>query len=203
VQEFRAEVLDEIIDSVVEEIYPTNYGDPIPTKLIAETVLAHLKERDKVSHIRFALVSMGRRDRTDYRSGWKGALEFREWLHAEYPGTRDYRPPPRLDEVVKRNGRRETFDLRKLSWSIGVASKGRGNSDEEVRQFAIEIADDVLRALGDQPIVTTGQLSAEVLRSLRKHDDIAYLRYASAAKGYTRPENYEAEAVALLLYKSG
>jgi transcriptional regulator NrdR family protein len=66
-----------------------------------------------------------------------------------------------------------------------------------VHNLATEVADEVEAALGDQPIITTGQIAAEIMRSLRVQDPIAYLRYASAAKRYQSAGDYEAEALAL------
>jgi len=52
-------------------------------------------------------------------------------------------------------------------------------------------------ALGDQPLVTSGQIASEILESLRRRDQVAYLRFASTAKRFRSPEDYEAEATAL------
>jgi transcriptional regulator NrdR family protein len=54
-----------------------------------------------------------------------------------------------------------------------------------------------MRALAGQPIVTTGQLTSEMLKALRAADDIAYLRYASVAKQFSSEGDYEAEALSL------
>jgi transcriptional regulator NrdR family protein len=99
--------------------------------------------------------------------------------------------------VVKvRKGTRERFDRDKLKIAASIACKGRG-STEDVDRLSSDVANDVVAAIGSQPIVTTGQISAEVLRSLRDRDDIAYLRYASTVKRFATVLDYKAEALAL------
>jgi transcriptional regulator NrdR family protein len=46
-------------------------------------------------------------------------------------------------------------------------------------------------------LVTSGQIAAEILHALRKRDHVAFLRYASTAKGYRSAEDYESESVPL------
>jgi len=190
----KPEELAALVDAVVDAVYGKASGGAIPSSVVAEAVLKTLRQRDPAWQIRFALVQYGRRDRTSGDvSGWTDIGEVRRWLLEEYPQLRHYRPASRLEKVVKRDGRREPFDRRKLERSIGTASKGRGSRDR-VHQRATAIADIVERALGDQPLVTSGQISAEILRQLRVEDHVAYLRYASTAKGFTSPEDYEDEA---------
>jgi transcriptional repressor NrdR len=99
---------------------------------------------------------------------------------------------------VKSDCKSEPFDRKRLERSIRLAAKGRGASDEEVAKIATDVAERVMEALGNQPIVTTGQLSAEVLRILRDLDHIAYLQAASTIKSFKSVEDYRAEAEALV-----
>jgi transcriptional repressor NrdR len=195
VREFARGELEELVDGVSADVYPLSDVGPIPTRAIADAVLRRLRDVDPATHIRFALVHAGRQDR-DTHSGWRGIDEVRRWLVEEYPQLQNYRPPSGLAKVVKRDGRLVPFDRTKLERGIGVASKGRGTRSE-VRQLATDVAEDVENAIGDQPVVTTGQIASEILRSLRARDDVAYLRFASTAKKFATPEAYEAEAIAL------
>ena len=83
-----------------------------------------------------------------------------------------------------------------------MAAKGR-NSKEVVEKLATAVAGDVEAALGDQPRITSGQIASEILRSLRRRDHIAYLRYASTAKRFRSPEDYENEVASLRNVKMG
>jgi transcriptional repressor NrdR len=196
VRPYHADRLDSLIDGVVSDLYGESRIRPVETNEIGEAVLRHLKEVDEVTQIRFALVHAGRLDRLHREDGWTDARDVRRWLRAQYPEVEHKRPPGRLTRVVKRDGRREPYSRSKLERSIGVASKGRGNT-AEVRRLATDVAADVEAELDDQPLVTSGQLASEILRLLRRRDHIAFLRYASTAKGYVSPDDYDSEAASL------
>jgi transcriptional repressor NrdR len=168
----------------------------VDSRTIGSLVLKELRRVDPATHIRFALVHLGRRDQQSHE-GWSDVNDVRAWLLETYPDLQYYRPPKGLAEVVKKDGSRVSFDAKKLERSIGVASKGRGQSDADVQRFASDVARAVERSLGDQPLVTSGQIAAEILHALRKRDHVAFLRYASTAKGYVSAEDYEAECVPL------
>lgn len=188
--------LDELVDRVFNEAYGISNGAVVDSSIIGNLVLKHLKHLDPATHIRFALVHNGRRDRSDGRDGWVDADDVRAWLSAEYPALEHWRPPGKLVTVVKRSGVSEEFDRRKLERSIGYAAKGRRDR-EEIRALAEAVAREVYETLANQPVVTSGQIAAEILRSLRTHDQIAYLRYASAAKNFVEPKDFEAEALSV------
>lgn len=197
VKKYSRQELNELVGTVVEQIHRTSDGAPVPSREIGRAVLDELAVKDDAaSRIRYALVQAGRTDRTDDRDGWKNAADVRQWLVRQYPELEHYRVATGLTEVVKKDGRREPFSQKKLEKSIGRASKGRG-SKQQVWEKAEAVRKHVLDELGDQPLVTTGQISAEILRFLRERDHIAYLRYASTAKGFTTPEDYENEAFPL------
>lgn len=191
-----ARQLDGLVDAVVADVYPLASQGPIPTSAIADAVLKRLRALDQATHIRFALVHAGRQDRHDTRQGWRGIPEVRQWLIREYPQLQYYHSPARLTMVVKRDGRRMTYDRQQLEQSVAIASRGRGVRDD-VERLAVDVANDVERALGDQPIVTSGQITSEILRSLRDREHVAYLRFASTAKGFASPEDYAAETASL------
>lgn len=196
IRKYDPNKLEMLIDAVVAEVYPRAIDGIVDSSGIGKAVLHHFRQVEDVSQIRFALVHIGRQDRTDGRRGWNTADDFRKWLAQEYPWV-IYKPlPNRLATVVKRDGSYEQFNRQKLENGISVAAKGRG-SVNDVEKLAARVATDVMRALGDQPMVTSGQLAAEILRSLRRRDHIAYLRFASTTKRFRTPDDYEAEAAVL------
>jgi transcriptional regulator NrdR family protein len=193
VRPFAPERLDEIVEAVVMRAQRQAVGGVIDSQTVGDALLSELRRVDQGSHIRFALVHRGRRDRADGTAGWTDETQVTTWLEEEYPELEGYDPPTRLRSVVKRDGnRREPFNRKKLEQSIGYSSKGRG-SRQDVHTLATIVADDVITALKDQPIVTSGQ----ILRSLRRRDPVAYLRFASTAKRFDSPQDYHAEASAL------
>lgn len=197
VRKYDPDRIHQLIDSVIADVYPMAEAGVVPSATIAESVLRRFREFDEVSQIRFALVHMGRQDRGDNdRPGWNNADQVRSWLAEEYAQLRYHRPVTRLSEILKRDGSCEEFDPAKLRRGIEIAAKGR-SSELAVSQLATAVLRDVEGALGDQPMVTSGQIASEILRSLRHRDPIAYLRFASTAKRFRHPEDYYNEVEAL------
>ena len=186
---------------LVETIAQTAHGRAtdgvIGSDEVGLIVLEHLQEVDPVTHVRYALTQLGRVDQGRPERGWRTVEDARRWLRDSYPRLEYIRLPPGITEVVKRNGQREPYERQKLERSIGVASKGRRPSDEHVRSLADKVREAVEEELRGQAIVTSGQLAAEVIRSLRKVDPIAAVRFASTAKHFNSVEDYEIEAIGL------
>ena len=190
------EQLLDIVRAVKDEIFRSPADVVITSTTIGRAVMRQLKLANAVSHIRFALAFVGRVDRVDSH-GMRDARDFRTWLIDEYPHLRRTMPPAPLSSVLKvRTNNRVPFDRDKLKASAKIACLGRG-SDAEVDKLASRATNAVMRALGSQPIVTTGQLIAEMLKALRSLDDIAYLRYASIVKQFSTESDYDAEALSL------
>lgn len=190
--------LAELVESVAQDAISSAPAEGlIESSEIAQIVLTHLKDFDVVTYARYALVQVGRRDSRLSPGGWSDADDVRAWLVTEFPELKHFRAPTRLSTVVKRDGRREPYEKRKLARSVGVASKGRLGSDERVRDLADRVADDVEGDLSDQASVTSAQIAAQILFRLRHLDHIAAIRYASTAKQFTSVEDFETEAVGL------
>jgi transcriptional regulator NrdR family protein len=185
------------IDRILDELQPAAPGIPIPTVDIGNLVLRFLQDATSVTdvaRIRFAMVFLGRITR---HGGFRDASDFKRWLKALYPLLEDDEPIPGPLIVLKRHSREaQAFDIGKLERSIGIASKGRG-TNAEIRRLATELAKQVVADLSVQPIVTSQQIAHVVLQTLRKTDDIAYLRYAATTKPFRSVEDFWLEATAL------
>lgn len=191
-------VVDAFVERVVDQLATPADGAPIPTKDIGNLVLQSLDDNTDLTdvvRIRFAMVFLGR---LGTPSAFADAREFKVWLEATYPHIADLMNNG-IDDVVvvKRNGKREPFDIKKLERSVGIAAKGRGN-DETVRAFATEVGKRVLSDLTGQGIISSQQMAASALRELRAKDAIAYLRYASITKRYTDAADFLRETIALI-----
>lgn len=196
VRPHHSDRLTEVVESITREAQRASDAGAVSSAIIGENVLSHLQSFDPVTHVRYALTQLGRQDKAGVL-GWRDARDFRNWLRETYGSEIGHAHlPAKIAQVVKRDGRREPFDSRKLERSIGVASKGRG-SQESVRDLATEVARDVEHELSEQAIVTSGQLAAEIIRALRDRDSIAAIRFASTAKGFLSVEDYESEALGL------
>lgn len=202
VRPHHVDKLSELVESITQEAQQRAQDGLVDSKTLSQVVLRHLKDFDQVTHVRFALTQLGRRDQSDLQRGWTRSADFRRWLTDEYPRLETSHPSAKLSVVVKRDDRREPFDRKKLERSIGLVSKGRGRTDEEVHNFATQVANLVEQELSDQAIVTSGQIAAEILRCLRHIDHVAAIRYASTAKRFVSVEDYEIEALGLKGAKS-
>ena len=85
-----------------------------------------------------------------------------------------------LSEIIKRNGRRQTYDRTKVLTGITKACEKRDISTHRVE----EIADQVERAIIEmnEREVSSAVIGDEVMKGLSRLDQVAYVRYASYYK---------------------
>ena len=82
--------------------------------------------------------------------------------------------------VVKRDGRRQSFDRRKLEKGVRVACGNRPVSDTQIRN----LIDDVISAIdGDE--IQSEKIGELVMERLQKLDQISYIRFASVYRNFT------------------
>lgn len=188
--------VDAFVDRVLRRLQPTAPGMPIPSTEIGQLVLQELQDsRDvtDIARIRYALVFIGQQSRY---SGLPGLQEFMHWLEEAYGRPNAEILPETPQRVIKRDGRAEPFQLRKLQRSVEIATKGRGTGIE-VREMAARVASSVGGELDGQALVTSQQIAAEVVKQLLKRDPIAYLRYASVVKRYRSTDDCWTDVLAL------
>jgi len=85
--------------------------------------------------------------------------------------------------VVKRDGRREEYDPRKLRLSVRVAATKRPVSEAAIDRLVAEV-ERALFDLGQRevPSTTVGEL---VMARLRDLDSVTYIRFASVYRNFT------------------
>lgn len=184
------------VDRVVQMLQPRAPGLPISSTEIGRLVLQELQDSrivTDVARIRYALVFLGQSARS---SGFHALRDFLQWLEDVYGPPEIETPLDTPWQVVKRDGRVELFQPRKLERSVRIASKGRG-SEHEVRGRVTHIVAEVRRELHGQALVTTHQIAAEVAKLLLRRDPMAYLRYASVMKRYHSINDFWADALVL------
>ena len=82
--------------------------------------------------------------------------------------------------VVKRDGRRETFDRSKVDKALRQACGKRKISDEQIRTMI----DHVVASLeGDE--VSSDKIAELVMDELHRVDEVAYIRFASVYRKFT------------------
>jgi transcriptional repressor NrdR len=87
-----------------------------------------------------------------------------------------------MPAVVKRNGTRVEFDVKKLRGSLNLALRKRPVSTEDVDAAVVRIQE--LLLVSGLREVGTGYLGELVMSELRKLDQVAYVRFASVYKSF-------------------
>jgi len=93
--------------------------------------------------------------------------------------------------VIKRDGRRESFDRNKLKSSILKACEKRPVSYRKIEQTVNEIEDEI-KNIGKVEIKTS-DIGDLVMKKLRTTDEVAYVRFASYYKHFTDIESFQNE----------
>jgi transcriptional repressor NrdR len=93
--------------------------------------------------------------------------------------------------VVKKDGRRETFDRQKILSGLRKACDKRAVSLDQLES----IIDAVERELVDtgEKEVDAGRIGERVMQELRKVDDVAYVRFASVYRSFKDLDEFMAE----------
>ena len=95
--------------------------------------------------------------------------------------------------VVKRDGRRQPFDRRKLEKGVRIACGNRPVSDSQIRS----LLDDVIASLDGEEIPSE-KLGELVMERLQKIDQVAYVRFASVYRQFQDIDSFVAELNKLL-----
>lgn len=91
--------------------------------------------------------------------------------------------------VIKRSGSRELFDRNKLSAAVHQSVGKFFKSDEEVDTIVSNI-EEMLYALGE-PDVSSKKIGDYVLDELAKHNEVAYVRFASVYFDFKTLDEFE------------
>jgi transcriptional repressor NrdR len=87
-----------------------------------------------------------------------------------------------LPHVVKKDGRREPFDRKKIVEGVSRACQKRPVSAEQVEAL-VEAVERELQELGEREIRTTA-IGEAVMKRLRALDEVAYVRFASVYRAF-------------------
>ena len=90
--------------------------------------------------------------------------------------------------VIKKNGRKSTFDREKLSKSIYIALKKRPIDTDTVEKFITNISRS-LEELG-QSEITTNTIGTMVMDGLKDLDPVAYVRFASVYRNFREEKDF-------------
>ncbi len=128
---------------------------------------------------------------TDKRPSPEGIRRRRECLKCKKRFT-TYEKYGKTDlHVIKKDGKREIFDLDKLESGIHKAFEKRPVSQEKISKMILEI-EDQLRKKGKKEIKSTtiGEL---VMKKIKKLDNVAYIRFASVYRDFQDIKDFKRE----------
>ncbi|HMJ90631.1 MAG TPA: transcriptional regulator NrdR [Candidatus Acidoferrum sp.] len=95
---------------------------------------------------------------------------------------------PRKIEILKRDGRREDFEMEKLVTSLKRACQKRPISSDHIEELAKKIHNTLLDTTDGE--VGFREIGERVMNELRALDKIAYIRYASIYRNFEEPDEF-------------
>jgi transcriptional repressor NrdR len=84
--------------------------------------------------------------------------------------------------VLKRDGRYEAFDRRKLTAGLDKACEKRPVSREAIDRTVTEIMDELVKRHGTE--IPTTSIGEKIMHHLRQLDEVAYVRFASVYRKF-------------------
>jgi len=101
--------------------------------------------------------------------------------------------------VVKKNGRKSSFDRDKLAKSIYIALKKRSIDTDTVEKFISKISR-ALEELG-QAEITSNTIGTMVMEGLKELDPVGYVRFASVYRNFKEEKDFVQFVDRLDVYK--
>jgi transcriptional repressor NrdR len=102
--------------------------------------------------------------------------------------------------VLKRDGRYEAFDRRKLITGLDKACEKRPVSRELIEKTVNEMIDELTKKHGDE--ISTTAIGEKIMQHLRGLDEVAYVRFASVYRKFRDIKEFVNEVQSLHLESS-
>lgn len=119
---------------------------------------------------------------TNKRSSPEGIRRRRECLKCKKRFT-TYEKIEKNDlYVIKKDGRREKFEIKKLEAGVERAFEKRPVSQQEIQKMIQEI-EEVIRKRGSKE-VSSSFIGEIVMKKIKKVDNVAYIRFASVYRDF-------------------
>ncbi len=93
-------------------------------------------------------------------------------------------------KVVKRDGRREPFDLEKLEIGITKSLEKRPVSEKTIEEMLHNIEDEAILKASSNNEISTEMIGQMVLEKLYDVDRVAYVRFASVYRMFDKVEEF-------------
>ena len=98
--------------------------------------------------------------------------------------------------VVKTSGLRQAFDSRKIKNGIIKSCEKRPVSLNEIDEMVSAVTKKVYNSLEQE--ISSKQIGEMVMEELKKHDEVAYVRYASVYRSFKDVESFMQELQTLI-----
>ena len=103
--------------------------------------------------------------------------------------------------IVKRDGRKETYDREKLTRGLRKAFEKRPVTDDKFKKLIHTIERDIQRLRKGE--ITSAQIGQIIMRHLKKVDQVAYIRFASVYESFKDAQEFRRELNKLFKSKKG
>lgn len=90
--------------------------------------------------------------------------------------------------IIKRDGRQEAYSREKIEMGLTRALEKRPITKQEFRALVASIERDV--SVENRPEIKSSHIGEIVMRHLRKLDKVAYIRFASVYRDFTRVDTF-------------
>lgn len=102
--------------------------------------------------------------------------------------------------IVKRDGRRETYNRDKLVRGLSRALEKRPITEEKFKKLINSIERDLQMLRKDE--ITSNQIGLAVMKNLKKTDKVAYIRFASVYQSFKDVGEFKRELNKLISAKN-
>ncbi|NLZ77335.1 MAG: transcriptional repressor NrdR [Spirochaetales bacterium] len=117
----------------------------------------------------------------------------RECLACGYRSTSYERIEDKPVMVIKRDGRREMFDISKVGRGIRSCTEKLSISEHRIETLLQNIEDAIMLKLGNRREISSTEIGEEALRQLKTVDLVAYVRFAAVYKAFNDIEQFIGE----------
>jgi len=94
--------------------------------------------------------------------------------------------------VIKKDGRKEEYDKKKIESGIRKSLEKRPVSEEKINKIIGDIEYEIQAKENCE--ITSKEIGRIILEKLKETDDVAYLRFASVYKSFGSAESFKKEA---------
>ena len=128
---------------------------------------------------------------TDKRKSPEGIRRRRECLKCKKRFTTYEKISKEELYVVKKDGKKELFDLKKIQQGIEKACEKRSISEEKINKIVSEIEEEIRRRGKKQ--IESSKIGEKIMKKLKKIDNVAYVRFASVYKNFQHLKDFKEE----------